>query len=651
MSSTDSTLVTGSPFSARGPDKGTVLGERWEVRELEEADALFLTMRAVDQESDSVVLMRLCAPGLLGDKDARRMAESLRRLVGKGGPTINAFRDVDREGATLYAVEPYPTGASLRSVLEARRQKGQTFTPAELVPVVARLEAALAGIPEPFFHGDLRPQRIFVAPERVLLTGGFFLAVMPGDPLVDALQRDIPLRRQFAPEVGDGLAGRPADRWSVAALVWEALTGGAPQPGPRIAPPKLGPLGPVLARYLDADPAHRPPTLGPLLDALASSANVAVPSIAPETLDLESEVTDSESTALAHRPRGAMTSDTDEILRGPKTEPGIHDTARLPALGSDGRPLVAAPRPPRDLQGIDPALLEAAEASRKMSDSGTFELDGQELERLDSKTGAGRAGKATAQPAEKKGKPASADRSSDLDPNLVRAALGGSLPTASEAKAAAKPADKARPPKASPPGSTPRQHDVTQELSTGDLESLGGSKRSAASAAPGAKTKSPAPARAALPSPGPAPARKPTPGAGVPAPVVAPQRISAPPAQPRASAPGPAPARAPANVAPRAPRGTPPPPGRAPSAPAAPPIASAPVAADSPFSPPARGTYPAPAPVRRAPAPGPSGGMIVGVALLLALVILGGALWYRYTEDAEARELRIDERLRELRHE
>lgn len=623
MSSSDSTLVTGSPFSARGPVKGTVLGERWEVRELEEADALFLTMRAVDQESDSIVLMRLCAPGLLGDKDARRMAERLKKLIGKGGPTLSPFRDVDREGATLFSVEPYPTGASLRSVLEARRQKGQTFSPAELLPVVARLEAALSGIPAPFFHGDVRPQRIFVAPDRVLLTGGFFLSVMPGDALVDVLERDIPLRRQLAPEVGDGVAGRPSDRWSVAALVWEALTGTAPQPGPRSAPAKLGALGPVLTRYLDADPAHRPSTLVPLLDALATAAGVPTPALVPEPFAIEDDESDSDSTELAHRP--ALGSETIELLDGPKTEPGVHDTQRLPALDKDGkRP--AAPKATRDLEGIDPALLQAAEAGRKISDSGTFELDGQELERLDPKASSRGAQKGALRT------PAKASAPADLDPRLVRAALGMSLegtPVPSKAP------EKAGPAPARDAGRTPRKSSsVTQELDTNDLVAVGGAKRAGAGKA----------ARpAAAPAPTTAPARpgapKPVTGTGAAAPVRAPARNSAPAPQPVARA-APEPART----------SSPAPAPRAPVADAAAVPGPAPGSLASPFAAPAAGSYPAPAAPRRAPRSGPTGGVIVGAALVIALLILGAALWYRHTQDAEARENLIDARLRALNH-
>jgi hypothetical protein len=48
-------------------------------------------------------------------------------------------------------------------------------------------------------------------------------------------------------------------------------------------------------------------------------------------------------------------------------------------------------------------------------------------------------------------------------------------------------------------------------------------------------------------------------------------------------------------------------------------------------------------------APNLSGPLVIGVAMLVALVILGAAFWYRRAQEEAAREERIEERLRELR--
>ena len=45
-----------------------------------------------------------------------------------------------------------------------------------------------------------------------------------------------------------------------------------------------------------------------------------------------------------------------------------------------------------------------------------------------------------------------------------------------------------------------------------------------------------------------------------------------------------------------------------------------------------------------------SGNAIIAIAVAIALLILGAAFYYRHAQESAAREHRIDERLRELRH-
>ena len=82
MDTDSATLVTGTPTGLKAPRVGDVLLERFEVVEMLGADCLVHTYRATDQETEAAVLVRVTAPGLLGEKDARRLVERLRVLVG-----------------------------------------------------------------------------------------------------------------------------------------------------------------------------------------------------------------------------------------------------------------------------------------------------------------------------------------------------------------------------------------------------------------------------------------------------------------------------------------------------------------------------------------------------------------------------------------
>jgi hypothetical protein len=286
----DTTWVTGGA-GGRAPRKGDVLGERYEIAEALDSDSLVRTYRGVDQETEAAILVRATPPALLGVPDARKVVERIHPLIGAGGRILSPLLDVDREGTTVFTVEPWPRGTSLRAVLDARRAKGVLLEPREVLPVLARLAAALGSIADAYAHGDVRPERVFIDPDGLVLTGGFLLAAVPAEAIAKVLEDDALVRRCFAPEVGEGLASRASDRWGAAAIVWEALVGTAPGassfPGASSsssasslsAPSTLGPVAPALARALATDPASRPATLDQLIAAVAELARLPVPRV------------------------------------------------------------------------------------------------------------------------------------------------------------------------------------------------------------------------------------------------------------------------------------------------------------------------------------------------------------------------------------
>jgi len=671
MASSDSTMVTGSP--ARLPRAGDVLGERWEIRTTISSDALYATYRGIDQETDQSVLIRLVGPGRLGERDAQRMAARLRLLIGMGGPVLSPIKDADQEGGRLFVIEKFPDGASFRSVLETRRAKAQTFEPAELVPLVAHLHSALSAISSPWFHGDVRAERIYVGPDRVLLTGGFVLSVTSGDIVREILSSDTQLRRELAPEAAEGVPGAAADRFGVALLVWEALLGERPPTDGKItAPPSLGPLGSVLVRYLNEDPASRPASLEPLLTALAQSAKVPVPRLANESFSVDEPPTDIDQTELAFGPDPSLSRDDLAITSSGDT-PSPSDTAKHTALDGQGKR-------PRDLSGIDPALLAAANVSRSISDSGSFQLEdlssAEELDVPDTDASKGKPARSTS------------TSSSDLDPRLVRAALGVALDDSSESSTndtlpvTAKPARKAissmpAPKRGIPQRSIPQPSaagrpvlgnagnaakplarkpaSTTQEIDAADLEVMtvghkatrdvrapskpahAASTFDSAETAVGAKRLEPEPEHAAF---GPAAVSP-----------IAVSRSSAPSSSPAPSFASASAMRAsPAPVHPGPQPLSAPPPRSAPSALSETPIQPQPAPARIPSNPPAA---PRPmgndAPTVVAARPQVSGNLIIAIAVAVALAILGAAFWYRHVQENSARDLRIDERLRELR--
>lgn len=254
-----------------------VWAERYEIELRQSFDELFVRYRALDQETDSPVRLWLARPELLRTNQERtHAARVLESFVGIGGARLSALLDADREGAFVFAIEPMPEGPTFRALLDQRLALGETFSLAELVPLVADLNAALEAIPESFSHGQVRAEAVHVGTSGAVLTGGFLVHSLAREHLRDALALAPAWRAVTAPETGERLPTAAADRYGAAVIVLEALTGSTR----REALSALAVVPDVereLRRLMDTVPDARPTSLGPLLEALASAAGVTPP--------------------------------------------------------------------------------------------------------------------------------------------------------------------------------------------------------------------------------------------------------------------------------------------------------------------------------------------------------------------------------------
>ena len=281
----DQTLVTGLPERpVTGPQRGQVLGERYEVRAQLRNDAFSLGLLAFDQETEERVVLRIVRPGLL-DETARKTAKrALRAAVGVGGRFLPGLSDTDLDGEYLFAVEPVAEGASLRDVLDRRIAEDRPMTEAELLPLVGHLETALAAVPPPLRHGDVRAENVWIDPHRLWLLGAFVVPALPHGAVAALLQKDSGLRRRVAPEVLRGSGSDAADRYGVGAIVYEALTlKTPPEPGEALVDLPPTPVGEQVRALLHPDPGLRARSLEPLVEALARASGLGAPELDPGT--------------------------------------------------------------------------------------------------------------------------------------------------------------------------------------------------------------------------------------------------------------------------------------------------------------------------------------------------------------------------------
>ncbi|MEV5277909.1 serine/threonine-protein kinase [Streptomyces sp. NPDC052811] len=285
----------------------------------------------------------------LGDLRLRMQREA-RAAARVRHPGVVAVHDVaEHEGRPVIVMELID-GPSLDDVLGERG----VLDPREASAIGAKvLEALDAAHGAGVLHRDVKPGNVLLdASGRVVLTD-FGIAAMddPGDGSQTHLTRSgeiVGSLDYLAPERAQGQEPGPAsDIWALGATLYAAVEGAAPfrrtstwstlnaivvEPLPEAR--RTGPLGPVLERLMDKDPARRPDaaTAARLLADIAAAADTAATkpaaplAAAPRTATVRD--------VLPHRPEGFGPVVTH--VSEPEPEP-------RPAAGrSRGKVLVAA---------------------------------------------------------------------------------------------------------------------------------------------------------------------------------------------------------------------------------------------------------------------------------------------------------------------
>ncbi len=158
-------------------------------------------------------------------------------------------------------------GLSLRKVLDLRKSKNETFTLAELEPVVTQVTLALQHVSRDFPHGDLKPENIVFLPELIKMTDSFLLAALPAKAIIPRLREN----PYFAPELhAEKTDPTPrADVYSVGVIIGEMMFGPDYTPGSRSGG-ELGGVDALVKRATAFDPSERYPSVEALSEDLAT---------------------------------------------------------------------------------------------------------------------------------------------------------------------------------------------------------------------------------------------------------------------------------------------------------------------------------------------------------------------------------------------
>ncbi|MFF7454911.1 protein kinase [Kitasatospora sp. NPDC008115] len=261
---------------------GQVLAGRYRLTDRPEA----LSTVAVDERSGDVVRLRgweLPAP-LTDDQDAdgagsERGERLVRRVAAVGAaapghPRILQGAGAFVEGELLWTVEERPAGRPLAAVLAEG-----PLPPYRAAEIAADLAAALRALHDAgLTHGNLTAESVLVCEDGAALLGGLLPGVAE-EVLAEELggpggRRRYEVRAELVGSVAERwpLDGGPAgDCWALGVLLHRMATGRAPYPesgvpelvtavreGRRVPSEACGPLGPLVERLVQPDPARRP---------------------------------------------------------------------------------------------------------------------------------------------------------------------------------------------------------------------------------------------------------------------------------------------------------------------------------------------------------------------------------------------------------
>lgn len=172
-------------FTDRPGRQGTIIGDRYVIRELLGMGSYGLTYLCVDQQTGREVALKESKPSKrrLAARLLSREADVLQHL---NHPAIPKLLDTFNVRRRNYMVTEYVRGQTLEQLIF---EEGQQYTERECVELACQLLAPVAHVHQQgFIHGDIRIPNVIVREGRVHLID-FGLARRLGEPLLPELKR------------------------------------------------------------------------------------------------------------------------------------------------------------------------------------------------------------------------------------------------------------------------------------------------------------------------------------------------------------------------------------------------------------------------------------------------------------------------------
>lgn len=255
---------------------GDKVSERYEIREILGHGTFGPAYKVQDHTRNRAAVLK-ALPGPFRKKEAiaKAFIRYYRGRIGDEAPGLAAIYDVAIHEGIPYVVMEFVEGLSLARLIEARVDEGKPFEFEEAESILEEVGQPLNALHQKSFHGGLKPQNVFLMPDRVKIADEGVLEIL-GAELFARIQIKSPEAAPYlAPEMlsEPDKVSREADLFALAALGYALLSGEAPD----MPPADLGamrddlPAGvhAVLARGMAEDPAKRFPSVNTFLLDLA----------------------------------------------------------------------------------------------------------------------------------------------------------------------------------------------------------------------------------------------------------------------------------------------------------------------------------------------------------------------------------------------
>lgn len=226
--------------------------------------------KALDLALDLPVAVKIFRPEFFSSAFREQNLLRLYRARAYKDPNLVTIYEVMEDRGTYFITAQLMEGMSLDSVEELHAESGELFTVSKIRAFLTRILNGLQVIHKSgAIHGNLKPQNIFVLPDKLMLADPYYIVervLQEGE--------EIPLSDYYrGPEqlTDPSLEMRETDIYALALIIGEVITGNPVKPGIPLSlqmPRLTGRFDGLFLKATDPDPYQRPHSLEEFGDKL-----------------------------------------------------------------------------------------------------------------------------------------------------------------------------------------------------------------------------------------------------------------------------------------------------------------------------------------------------------------------------------------------